>query len=211
MPLTSRPYIIQTFQDGHRVWEIFELINFESLDIYCVYVCVWASKCAHRFVCLLMCSPTTIICINFHWISFGVWHSRDPAAVVVCSADKSPRCVLQSVEFLPFDDTNTQTHRHMNIYLNREIGNKQGKSNNNSTERIRKFISKSGAHKLCHIHIQPTLLFTKQSGKRCSDNAFQMTFRAHFKYSQIKTFNLMINYQNWRRKKAAHKQRVWWR
>lgn len=90
----------------------------------------------------------------------------------------------------------THKHRHMNIYLNREIGNKQGKSNNNSTERIRKFISKSGAHKLCHIHIQPTLLFTKRSGKRCSDNAFQMTFRAHFKYSQIKTFNLMINYQN---------------
>lgn len=69
-------------------------------------------------------------------------------------------------------------YRHMEIYLNHEIGNKQGKSNNK--REIRKFISKSGAHKLC-----------------CSalDNASNDS-NGLILNIQIKTFDLMNNYVN---------------
>lgn len=65
----------------------------------------------------------------------------------------------------------------MEIYLNHEIGNKQGKSNNK--REIRKFISKSGAHKLC-----------------CSamDNASNDS-NGLILNIQIKTFDLMNNYE----------------
>lgn len=123
--------------------------------------------CVRATVCMCVYASTKIIYIN---LQSAVWQSRVVVHTMctVCTDIESERVFVR--------------YRYMKIYLNREIGNKQGKSNNK--REIRKFISKSGAHKLCQRERRVVWITPENDYSLCTN--VPTPTQTHFEYSDKK-------------------------